>query len=132
MNKQKRFNSSLTKMFNDRNLKFNEHMAQTFWAALKDESNENLKRLFHKLYDRNFYSDYNKNIVRMPVLPELKETLKTVKSDAYITPDEFCLELPKIEKEKKAKVHSDMTQKIKQFLTDGAREDQLDVLFAKN
>lgn len=132
MNKEKRFNISLKKMFVDRNLKFNEHMAQTFWSELKDESNDNLSRLFKKLYDRNFYSDYNKTIPRMPILPEVKETLKAVKSDAYITPDEFTLAMPKIEKEKKAKVHLDMTLKIKQFLNNGAKEDQLDALFAKN
>ena len=78
MNKEKRFNMSLKKMFEDRNLKFNEHMAQTFWSELKNESNDNLSRLFNKLYDRNFYSDYNKNIPRMPILPEVKETLKVL------------------------------------------------------
>jgi hypothetical protein len=132
MNKEKRFNISLKKMFVDRNLKFNEHMAQTFWSELKDESNDNLSRLFKKLYDRNFYSDYNKTIPRMPILPEVKETLKAVKSDAYITPDEFTLAMPKIERETKAKVHLDMSLKIKQFLNNGAKEDQLDALFAKN
>lgn len=131
-NKEKRFFISIKKMFRDRNLKFNEHMAQTFWTELNTESNDNLSRLFKRLYDRNFYSDYNKTIPRMPVLPEVKETLKAVKSDAYKTPDKFTLAMPKIEKEKKAKVHLDMTQKIKQFLTDGAKEDQLDVLFTKN
>jgi len=132
MNKEKRFNISLKKMFADRNLKFNEHMAQTFWSELKDESNDNLSRLFKKLYDRNFYSDYNKTIPRMPILPEVKETLKAVKSDAYITPDEFTLAMPKQEKQKKKQVHLDMTQKIKEFLANGAKEDQLDVLFTKN
>ena len=132
MNKEKRFNISLKKMFADRNLKFNEHMAQTFWSELKDESNDNLSRLFKKLYDRNFYSDYNKTIPRMPILPEVKETLKAVKSDAYITPDEYTLAMPQQEKEKKKQMHFDMTQKIKQFLANGAQEDQLDVLFAQN
>ena len=132
MNKEKRFNISLKKMFADRNLKFNEHMAQTFWSELKDESNDNLSRLFKKLYDRNFYSDYNKTIPRMPILPEIKETLKAVKSDAYTTPDEFTLAMPQQEKEKKKQMHFDMTQKIKQFLANGAQEDQLDVLFAQN
>ena len=132
MNKEKRFNISLKKMFADRNLKFNEHMAQTFWSELKDESNDNLSRLFKKLYDRNFYSDYNKTIPRMPILPEIKETLATVKSDAYITPDEYTLAMPQQEKEKKKQMHFDMTQKIKQFLANGAQEDQLDVLFAQN
>ena len=132
MNKEKRFNISLKKMFADRNLKFNEHMAQTFWSELKDESNDNLSRLFKKLYDRNFYSDYNKTIPRMPILPEVKETLKAVKSDAYITPDEFTLAMPQQEKEKKKQMHFDMTQKIKQFLANGAKEDQLDELFIKN
>lgn len=132
MNKEKRFNMSLKKMFEDRNLKFNEHMAQTFWSELKNESNDNLSRLFNKLYDRNFYSDYNKNIPRMPILPEVKETLKAVKSDAYITPDEFCLAMPKQEREKKKQVHLDMNQRIKQFLANGAQEDQLDELFIKN
>ena len=132
MNKEKRFNISLKKMFADRNLKFNEHLAQTFWSELKNESNDNLSRLFKKLYDRNFYSDYNKTIPRMPILPEVKETLKAVKSDAYITPDEFTLAMPQQEKEKKKQMHLDMTQKIKQFLANGAKEDQLDVLFAQN
>jgi hypothetical protein len=132
MNKEKRFNISLKKMFRDRNIKFNEHMAQTFWSELKDESNDNLSRLFKKLYDRNFYSDYNKTIPRMPILPEVKETLKAVKSDAYTTPDEYTLAMPQQEKEKKKQMHLDMTQKIKQFLANGAKEDQLDVLFAQN
>ena len=132
MNKEKRFNISLKKMFADRNLKFNEHMAQTFWSELKDESNDNLSRLFKKLYDRNFYSDYNKTIPRMPILPEVKETLKAVKSDAYITLDEFTLAMPQQEKEKKKQMHVDMNQKIKEFLANGAKEDQLDELFAKN
>ena len=132
MNKEKRFNISLKKMFADRNLKFNEHMAQTFWSELKNESNDNLSRLFKKLYDRNFYSDYNKTIPRMPILPEVKETLKAVKSDAYTTPDEYTLAMPQQEKEKKKQMHFDMTQKIKQFLANGAQEDQLDVLFAQN
>ena len=132
MNKEKRFNISLKKMFADRNLKFNEHMAQTFWSELKDESNDNLSRLFKKLYDRNFYSDYNQTIPRMPILPEIKETLKAVKSDAYITPDEFTLAMPVQEKEKKKQMHLDMNLKIKQFLANGAQEDQLDVLFAQN
>jgi len=132
MNKEKRFNISLKKMFADRNLKFNEHMAQTFWSELKNESNDNLSRLFKKLYDRNFYSDYNKTIPRMPILPEIKETLKAVKSDAYTTPDEYTLAMPQQEKEKKKQMHFDMTQKIKQFLANGAQEDQLDVLFAQN
>ena len=132
MNKEKRFNISLKKMFADRNLKFNEHMAQTFWSELKDESNDNLSRLFKKLYDRNFYSDYNQTIPRMPILPEIKETLKAVKSDAYITPDEYTLAMPAHEKEKRKKVHFDMSQRIKQFLANGAQEDQLDVLFAQN
>ena len=132
MNKEKRFNISLKKMFADRNLKFNEHLAQTFWSELKNESNDNLSRLFKKLYDRNFYSDYDKTIPRMPILPEVKETLKTVKSDAYKTPDQFCLAMPKQEFEKKKQIHLDMTEKIKQFLANGAKEDQLDVLFAQN
>ena len=132
MNKEKRFNISLKKMFADRNLKFNEHMAQTFWSELKNESNDNLSRLFKKLYDRNFYSDYNKTIPRMPILPEIKETLKAVKSDAYTTPDKYTLAMPQQEKEKKKQMHFDMTQKIKQFLANGAQEDQLDVLFAQN
>ena len=132
MNKRKRFNISLNKMFADRNLKFDEHMAQTFWSELKDESNDNLSRLFKKLYDRNFYSDYNKTRPRMPILPEVKETLKAVKSDAYTTPDKYTLAMPKIEREKKKQVHLDMTQKIKEFLANGAKEDQLDVLFAKS
>ena len=119
-------------MFQDRNLKFNEHMAQTFWSELKNESNDNLSRLFKKLYDRNFYSDYNKTIPRMPILTEMKEILRDVKSDAYITPDEFTLAMPQQEKEKKKQMHFDMTQKIKQFLANGAQEDQLDVLFAQN
>lgn len=132
MNKEKRFNISLKKMFADRNLKFNEHMAQTFWSELKNESNDNLSRLFKKLYDRNFYSDYNKTIPRMPILPEIKEILKTVKSDSYITPDQFCLEMPKQEKEKKKQIHLDMSQKIKQFLANGAKDEELDVIFAQN
>lgn len=132
MNKEKRFNISLKKMFADRNLKFNEHMAQTFWSELKDESNDNLSRLFKKLYDRNFYSDYNKTIPRMPILTEMKEILRDVKSDAYTTPDEFTLAMPQQEREKRHKVHLDMSQRIKQFLANGAQEDQLDVLFAQN
>lgn len=132
MNKEKRFNISMKKMFLDRNLKFDQHMAQTFWYSLKGESNENLSRLFKKLYDRNYYSDYNKTKPRMPILPEVKETLKTVKSDAYITPNEFCLDMPKQEKQKKKEIHLHMTQKIKQFLKNGAMEDQLDEIFAKN
>lgn len=132
MNKEKKFNISIKKMFADRNLKFNEHMAQTFWSALKHESNDNLTRLFKKLYDRNFYSDYNKTIPRMPVLPEIKEILKTVKSDAYMMPDQFCLTMPKEEKEKKKQIHYAMAQKMKQFLANGAKEEELDALFAKN
>ena len=132
MNKEKRFNISIKKMFLDRNLKFNEHMVQTFWTALKDESNENLSRLFKKLYDRNFYSDYNKTIPRMPVLPEIKEILKTVKLEAYVMPDEFTLAIPKEEIEKKKKIHYAMTQRMKQFLANGAKEDELDELFTNN
>ncbi len=132
MNKEKRFNISLKKMFADRNLKFNEHMAQTFWAELKNETNDNLSRLFKKLYDRNYYSDYNKTIPRMPILPEIKETLNSVKSDAYITPDEFCLAMPPLEKQKKAKLHLDMCAKIQQFLKKGANDDDLDVFFRSN
>ncbi len=131
-NKEKRFYISIKKMFRDRNLKFNEHMAQTFWTELNTESNDNLSRLFKRLYDRNFYSDYNKTIPRMPVLPEVKETLKAVKSDAYKTPDKFTLAMPEHEKTKKKQIHLDMTQKIKDFLANGAKEDQLDVLFAQN
>lgn len=130
MNKEKRFNISIKKMFADRNIKYNEHMAQTFWAELQNESSDNLSRLFKKLYDKNFYSDYNKTIPRMPILPEIKEILKLVKSDAYITPDKFTLAIPKTEVENKKKIHFEMTLKIKQFLANGAKEDDLDVLFA--
>ena len=56
-NKQKRFNITRKKMLAERNLKFNEHMAETFWSELNKESNDNLSRLFKRLYDRNFYSD---------------------------------------------------------------------------
>ena len=131
-NKQKRFNNALQKMFASRNIKFNEHMAETFWSELNKESNDNLSRLFKRLYDRNFYSDYNKTIPRMPVLPEVKETLKAVKSDAYKTPDKFTLAMPEHEKKKKIEIHLDMTQKIKDFLANGAKDEELDVIFAKN
>lgn len=132
MNKEKRFYKSVLKLFELRNLSYDKDIAQRYWSELEYESSDNLQRLFKKLYDRNFYTDYSKTKARMPYLMEIKEILQTVKSDAYVMPDEFCLEMPKIEKEKKKQIHLDMTQKIKQFLANGAQEDQLDVLFAQN
>jgi len=132
MNKEKRFFKSVLKLFELRNLTYDKHIAQRYWSELQYESSDNLKRLFSKLYDRNYYTDYTKTKARMPYVMEIKEILKTVKSDAYVMPDQFCLAMQKIEKEKKKQVHLDMTQKIKEFLANGAKEDQLDALFAKN
>ena len=63
---------------------------------------------------------------------EIKEILKTVKSDAYVVPDEFCLAMPKQEREKKRATHLDMSERIKQFLKNGAKDEELDVIFANN
>jgi hypothetical protein len=132
MNKEKRFYKSVLKLFELRNLSYDKDIAQRYWSELEYESSDNLKRLFQKLYDRNFYTDYSKTKARMPYVMEIKEILKTVKSDAYVMPDEFCLEMPKEEREKKRQVHLDMTEKIKQFLKNGAKDEELDVIFAQN
>lgn len=123
---------SVSKMFADRNLKFNEHVVETFTNELKNETNETLKKLFDKLYTKSYYSDTQKTIQRMPCLLEVKELVKQIKQYNYITPDEFCLATPKIEREKKRAIHLDMTEKIKQFLKNGAKDEELDVIFAQN
>lgn len=132
MKKEKKIHISLKKMFADRNLKFNEHVVETFTNELKNESNETLKKLFDKLYTKSYYSDTHKTIQRMPCLLEVKELVKQIKQYNYIMPDEFCLEMPKQEKEKKRAIHLDMTQKIKEFLKNGAKDEELDVIFAQN
>jgi hypothetical protein len=133
MKKEKKIHMSVSKMFADRNLKFNEHIVQTFTQELKNETNETLKKLFDKLYTKSYYSDPQKTIQRMPCLLEIKELVKQIKQYTnYITPDEFCLAMPQKEKQEKQAIHVDMTQKIKQFLKNGAKDEELDVIFAKN
>ncbi len=117
-------------MFADRNLKFNEHVVQTFTDELKNESNETLKKLFDKLYTKSYYSDSQKTIQRMPCLLEIKELVKQIKQYNYITPDEFCLEMPKEEKEKKRTFHMEMSKKIKEIIKNGYCERKIDELFA--
>ena len=124
---------SVSNMFVDRNLKFNEHIVQTFTDELKNESNETLKKLFNKLYHKSYYSDPQKTIQRMPCLLEVKELIKQIKQYRDdITPDEFCLAMPQKEKKEKQAIHIDMTKKIKQFLKNGAKDEELDVIFANN
>jgi hypothetical protein len=130
--KEMTLKNSIKKLFLDRNIEIDQYTIQTFWNELKNESDKNLNKLFTKLNDRNFYTDYSKTKARMPYLMEVKEILKTVKSDAYVVPDEFCLAMPKEEREKKRAIHLDMTEKIKQFLKNGAKDEELDVIFAQN
>lgn len=131
MNKENRVRMSFTKMFHDRNLKVNQHMIENFWNALKDESNDTLKKLFTRLYERNYYSDYQKTVPRMPILPEIKDLLRLVKSESYISPAKHTLAMPEHEKQKKRAMHIDMSKKIKQFLQNGAKDEELDVIFAQ-
>tara|TARA_R110002020_G_C16185693_1_gene765168 strand:- start:10 stop:405 length:396 start_codon:yes stop_codon:yes gene_type:complete len=122
--------NSIKKLFLDRNIEIDKYIIETFCNELKNESSKTLNKLFSRLHDRNYYTDFTKTKARMPYLMELKETLNAVRSDSYITANEFCIKMPKKEKEKKRTFHMEMSKKIKEIVKNGYCERKMDELFA--
>ena len=131
--KEKKIRHSIIKMYAHRNLKFNEHHTETLVNELLNEKIDILDKLFKKIYNKSFYSDSQHTIQRMPCLIEIKEELKKIKQyNNYITPDHFCIQMPAEEKLKKQQIHFKMTSKIKEWIQNGAKEEEYDAIFAKN
>lgn len=133
MSKEKYFKAQLTKMFHDRSKKINIHYIDTFWDELKNEKKATLEKLFEKMHNKVWYADMNQQVIRMPIIQEVKKLIMEIKTHHIPTiPSELALPMSENEREKKKIFHMQMSKNIKEIIKNGYCESKIDALFTNN
>ena len=131
MTKEKYFKEQLTKMFHDRAKKINAHLIETFWDEFKNEKKPTLEKLFEKMHNRVWYADMNQQVIRMPIIQEVKKIIMEIKTHHIPTvSSELKLPMSPNERKKRKTFHLKMSQNIKEIIRNGYCERKMDELFA--
>ena len=124
-NKQKLYATKILNMYTNRNIKSNPDLIKTLWENLQKESEQTINSLFEKMKYKNYYSDFDKTVPRMPIIPEWIEAINRIKEYEFQYKDIKHLPMSEKEGERKKQYHYSQCDKIKAYLAAKSKDKSL-------